>query len=294
MQFRQTRPADLDPLCAFYQYVCEKTDNMPRYCRWIFGLHPSEELLREFLEAEAMYLCEDGGEIVAAAAMTMAQDEDYHDIAWAYPHEDDAVAVIHVFCVRPELRHTGLAQEFAAALIRTASEAGKKSVRLDALASNLPTHRFYARLGFVKRGVKEMYACNVGQTEFWFFERELDECAKKHFIRLYEFEFYPRSQSSYYEFYRGKWDEEKLLFRSPESIYIHDDYMYTLELDGLIHSIIPDYDSFGETEVTKTQWEQIVNAAQEIGGEVLDAVLEAVPWAEANFKEYDVFTILGI
>ena len=173
MQFRQAVPADLDRLCDFYRYVCEHTDNMPRYCRWIFGLHPSEELLREFLEAEAMYLCEDGEKIVAAAAMTMAQDEDYHDIAWQHPHEDDAVAVIHIFGVCPELRHTGLAQKLAAALIRTASEAGKKSVRLDALASNLPAHRFYERLGFGKRGAKEMYACNVGRTEFWFYEREL-------------------------------------------------------------------------------------------------------------------------
>ena len=173
MQFRNARPIDLKPLCAFYQDVIDRTENMKTCCRWIFGLHPSEELLREFLEAEAMYLCEDGGKIVAGAAMTMAQDEDYHDIAWQYPHEDDEVAVIHIFGVLPELRHTGLAQKFAAALILTASEAGKKSVRLDALASNLPAHRFYERLGFVKRGVKEMHACNVGRTEFWFFEREL-------------------------------------------------------------------------------------------------------------------------
>ena len=173
MKFRQALPADLAPLCDFYRYVIENTDNMPQYCRWVFGLHPTEEMIRDYIEAEAMYFFEDGDKIAAAAAMTMAQDEDYHGIEWGLACADDAVAVIHIFGVRPELRHTGLAQEFASALIRTASARGKRAVRLDALASNVPAHRFYERLGFVKRGEQQMYACNVGMTEFRFYERAL-------------------------------------------------------------------------------------------------------------------------
>lgn len=175
MLFRQARPADLDRLCDFYRYVCEHTDNMPRYCRWIFGLHPTVEMIWDYIAAQAMYLFQDGGQIIGAAAMTMAQDEDYHNIAWQYPHADNEVAVIHIFGVLPELRHTGLAQRLVSELKLAATQAGKRSIRLDALASNLPAHRFYARLGFVKRGAKEMYACNVGRTEFYFYELELSQ-----------------------------------------------------------------------------------------------------------------------
>ncbi len=54
--------------------------------------------------------------------------------------------------------------------IRLATSAGKKSIRLDALASNTPAHRLYERLGFEYRGKQHLYAENTGWTDFFFFE----------------------------------------------------------------------------------------------------------------------------
>jgi hypothetical protein len=100
--------------------------------------------------------------------------------------------------------------------------------------------------------------------------------------------------SCYYEFYRGDWDEKKCIFWSEDSLNIHDNYMYTLKLDELIFKVVPYYDCFGETRIDEKQWKEIYRLAKEKGGELFDAVCEVSTWAEENFKEHKVFTILGL
>ena len=100
--------------------------------------------------------------------------------------------------------------------------------------------------------------------------------------------------SCFYEFQKGDWAEEKRIFWKEDSICIDDDNMYELELDSLIHSVVPEYAPFGETRINRLQWGEIVLKAAEIGGELLIAVNEADLWAREVFQEYDVFTILGL
>ena len=62
----------------------------------------------------------------------------------------------------------------------------------------------------------------------------------------------------------------------------------------IIISAIPKYAPFGETEVIETQWNTVLEAAKEKGGETYAAILEADVWVKENFKEHKVFTILGL
>lgn len=102
------------------------------------------------------------------------------------------------------------------------------------------------------------------------------------------------NSTCYHEFFKGEWDENACVFWSDDSLNIHDDFMISLGLDSLIHSIVDDYDPFGETKISKEQWEKIYARAEEIGGNLFEAICEVTPWAEANFGQYEVFTILGI
>ena len=54
------------------------------------------------------------------------------------------------------------------------------------------------------------------------------------------------------------------------------------------------YNEYGETEINKSQWLQIVSKAKEIGGEIQEAISEADVWAKKVFETESVFTILGI
>lgn len=44
----------------------------------------------------------------------------------------------------------------------------------------------------------------------------------------------------------------------------------------------------------KNHWQQICENARNAGGEVLEAIEELNEWVSETFKEYEVFTILGI
>ena len=101
-----------------------------------------------------------------------------------------------------------------------------------------------------------------------------------------------RKGSMYYEFFKGKWDGKT--FWKNDSICVHDDVWYGLEIDLIIISAIPKYAPFGETEVIETQWNTVLEAAKEKGGETYAAILEADVWVKENFKEHKVFTILGL
>ena len=57
---------------------------------------------------------------------------------------------------------------------------------------------------------------------------------------------------------------------------------------------IPQFDPFGNTEVTKEQWQQVKSRAEAAGGEALVAIIEIEDWVVKCFEEEEVFTICGI
>ena len=102
------------------------------------------------------------------------------------------------------------------------------------------------------------------------------------------------NSTCYHEFVKGEWDENACVFWNNDSLNIHDDLLTSLGLDALILSIVDDYDPVGETKISKEQWRKIYAKAEKIGGNLLEAIHEVVPWAEANFRQHEVFTILGV
>lgn len=102
------------------------------------------------------------------------------------------------------------------------------------------------------------------------------------------------NSTCYHEFVKGEWDEDACVFWQNDSLNIHDDLLISLRLDTLFSSIVDNYDPVGETKINKEQWEKIYVKAEEIGGDLLEAIHEIAPWVEANFRQYEVFTILGV
>lgn len=97
----------------------------------------------------------------------------------------------------------------------------------------------------------------------------------------------------YDEFAKGKWDGKT--FWSGDSLYLYDDWIDDLKLYTLIFSKVFElYNRWGPNEVTHEQWTKMLSLSKEIGGEVEDLFLELAPWADENFKEHDVFTVLGV
>lgn len=165
----QATKQDFQRITQFYRDVIARTEHMDTYARWVYGQHPTDEMIHSYIQKGAMYYCEKDGAILSALALT-PQAEDYHDAAWSISPEDDEVSVVHLLCVAPEWQGQGVARETMRKIMEQNRETGKKAVRLDALACNTPAHRLYESLGFQKRDQRRWYADNVGWTDFFLYE----------------------------------------------------------------------------------------------------------------------------
>lgn len=116
----------------------------------------------------------------------------------------------------------------------------------------------------------------------------------KYFITEQEREKIEIGSTCYFEFQKGNWNKDDMIFWKPDSICIHDDIMYTSGLEALIIQVNPDYTSYGETRITETQWLKIYDIAECMGGELFELVKEANVWVKETFIEYKMFTILGL
>ena len=125
---------------------------------------------KAYIEEGNLYLYREENVILGAMAITMYQEEDYHAIEWSKQVADNKVAVIHILAVSPDCQGKGIGSEIVREAINLAKEKGMQAIRLDALASNIPAHRMYERLGFEYRGKQHLYAENTGWTDFYFFE----------------------------------------------------------------------------------------------------------------------------
>lgn len=164
---------DFERVTSFYKYVINNTPDMTRYARWVYGLHPTDAMIMEYIEHDTMYILEEESTIVAAMAVTMLQGEDYLSIDWQFDVKDYEVAVVHILCVNPDFQGQGIGRRMIKESINLAMKEDKKVLRLDALESNLPAHRLYESFGFRCRGKRKLYAENTDWTNFLFFELKI-------------------------------------------------------------------------------------------------------------------------
>lgn len=173
MELIKAAECDFEKITGFYKSVVGGTENMSLYGRWIYGLHPNDAMISDYIRQGAMYYCEINGEIVSAVAVLPYQNEDYHGAKWESDLPDGDVATVHILCVNPRFQRRGIARETMLAVIEQAEIMQKKTIRLDALKCNLPAHRLYASLGFAVRDTKQWYAENTGPADFVLFEKNI-------------------------------------------------------------------------------------------------------------------------
>ena len=170
LKLTQVLPEQFDQLTQFYRDAIDHTPEMERFGRWIYGLHPTDGMILDYIRSGAMFTSEDKGKILCAFALTPSQGSDYHGTGWERALADDEVAVVHLLCVNPAYQHQGIGRRVMELAIDLALEMGKKALRLDALACNTPAQRLYESLGFQKRGIAHWFADNVGWTDFYLYE----------------------------------------------------------------------------------------------------------------------------
>ena len=162
---------DFDRIADFYRFVIDNTETMERYCRWVYGEHPADDLIRRYIDEGAMFYSVKGDELLSAVVVLPYQEEDYHGIDWMAELEDDDVAAVHILCVNPLYSKQGLGTATMKAVVENAEKTGKKAVRLDTLLTNLAGQHLYESLGFTRICVKYGFAACTGWTDFVMYEK---------------------------------------------------------------------------------------------------------------------------
>lgn len=122
-----------------------KQKGMELYARWIYGLHPTDEMIYGHIKCGNMFFSELDGKIASAVAVVPCQGKEYRDVPWNLNLADDEISVIHILCVAPEFQKKGIAARTMRAVIEMSRESGKKAVHLDALKCNTPARTFIKR-----------------------------------------------------------------------------------------------------------------------------------------------------
>lgn len=170
MILKEAVKEDFGRIKDFYIHVIENTETMKDCCRWIYGLHPYDELIKAYIDSGDMYYGERDGKIIAVIALTKKQGDDYHDIPWQKEFADDEVAVGHIMCCDPALKRQGLAKDLLKSVCELCRSLGKKAYRFDTLASNTPAQALYDSLGYKRIAQRRWYARNTGWTDFILYE----------------------------------------------------------------------------------------------------------------------------
>lgn len=95
----------------------------------------------------------------------------------------------------------------------------------------------------------------------------------------------------YFEFQRGNHNGE---FWKKDSLSLHDDIFGGMELDRIFKEAAPDFDYFGTSVIGIEEWEKIKAALSQGGKEHRELLAELEPWVTDNFKNYDVFSVVGM
>lgn len=173
MEINRAGMDDYAEIRAFYDDVILHTPGMKEHVQWKIGMHPTDDTIKQYIQKDSMYLCQNEGEIIGAMAVTMDQGEDYRPIPWVLSLCDDEVAVLHMLAVKPDGQKKGLGREMIRWAIGLAKDSGKKAFRLDALETNLVAQKIYSSMGFERRGSQFLYTENTGLAEFFYYEYEL-------------------------------------------------------------------------------------------------------------------------
>ncbi len=103
-----------------------------------------------------------------------------------------------------------------------------------------------------------------------------------------------RKGTCYHEFAKGKWDEETVW--RDDSIYLHDDDLQDCEIFyKALREAVPNYDRYGVAELNRQEWDKVGDIVlKSTDFHSVKLYLEANKWVQENFKDNEVFSILGI
>lgn len=169
--FRPARPEDLPRIQDVYRAIIQKMDreNIPIWD----DVYPCETFPSDIAH-QRLYLREEGGELLAAFALSPAHDGE-ELLGWAEP--DGRALYLDRLGVNIAHLNRGLGREAIRQAAELAREKGARWLRLYVVDFNIPAIRLYEKCGF--RRVSGIYDLHLGDLLLQEYGFELDLSRKE-------------------------------------------------------------------------------------------------------------------
>ena len=138
---------DLDAVESFYGEVIDNMQNSPYSPGWTRGVYPSRDMLKSFIEDNAMTLGIENNTIMTAFNLTTIEVDEWKLGHWTEFDKDD-ISALHTLAVKPGMQRKGLGVNAVKESIAIARKEGFKTIRLDVAAHNTIARKMYEKAGF--------------------------------------------------------------------------------------------------------------------------------------------------
>ena len=161
---RKANTKDINTVLNIFKAVIKEMDANGIF-QWD-DLYPDEDILREDIRTNQMYLGEVDGKIASVFVLNQECDEEYKNGNWNLKHS--SYAVIHRLCVNPFFQNIGIGAKTMNIIEKMVKQDHIKTIRLDAFSLNPYALKLYQKLGYI----------NVGEVTwrkglFYLFEKKL-------------------------------------------------------------------------------------------------------------------------
>ena len=153
MQFIKAEEKHIDAIEGIYSRIIDAQEQGRLTVGWQRGVYPTRQTALDALKRGDLFVCVDGGQVVAAAIINRIQVPVYAEVGWLYHAEPDEVMVLHTLVVDPLRAGRGYGTAFVAFYEGYARQSGCTVLRMDTNEKNAPARRLYARLGYREAGI---------------------------------------------------------------------------------------------------------------------------------------------
>lgn len=168
MNIHPAKPGDYDAVRRFYHKVIDQMDAADYHIFWEKGYYPSDQSLRDAVEAGALYFGSANDEIAAAMVLNQSCAEGYRHGCWRSRAGESLV--LHLLAVEFSRHGKGIGREMVEYAKIIAAQQGMKALRLDVIDGNEPAKKLYLKCGFQSCGSFRTVIDGLGELGFALYE----------------------------------------------------------------------------------------------------------------------------
>ena len=173
MIFRKAEPEDIDAIEELYAASCVYLEEHINYPKWEKDIYPNRETAETGVMTGTQYVCLSGGRLAGAVRLSHEPEAGYAGAPWKTPDDYSKIFVIYTLAVHPDFYGRGVGRFMLAEAERIARESGGISIRLDAVAGNIPAERLYRGAGYELIAEKSLGYEELGLPLFALYEKVL-------------------------------------------------------------------------------------------------------------------------